>query len=478
MNYFSESFLSADFRQKSLSAFFALLFLLIQITAISAQTGYDGQDPVAFFNLGQEAHEKGNFSAAVKFYDEALKIAPEFPEAEYQKGNALLALGKTSDAENSFRKAVELREDWTLAMAALGSILVRNNEFTEAEMILTKAVELDSLNFPAISALTDLRLKTKAGAKILQELYAKVRVLSEKAKPTSSIWSSRAALENALGDKTSAKKSLENALEIDPKNQFALMERANIALAEGDTTRSREISKTLAQLSPDSQNVKLLTAGINVAEGKTDEALKIIDAIPNPNEEVLTMRAKIILNSSGNIADLEKQLVSDAKSATILARLCSLQRVANPVKALSYCQRASEAEPSNVNHAIGFGAALVQARKYPEAIGLFTKLKNFAPDNSTVRANLATALFQSKRFAEAKTEFQWLTEKQPDLAIAYYYLGIIHDQMNEFLDAAANYQQFLRIADAEKSKLEIEKTNLRLPALQKLIKDKKVKSKN
>jgi tetratricopeptide (TPR) repeat protein len=474
MNYFSMS-ISANFRQKSISLLFATLLLTVFCIGVFAQTEDDEQDPVIIFNLGQEAHEKGDFSAAVKFYDEALKIAPEFPEAQYQKGNALLSLNKFNEAENSFRKAVELREDWTLAMAALGSLLVRNNEFAEAETVLNKAVELDPLNFPAITALTDLHLKTKASSKVLQELYGKVKNLTEKAKPTSSIWASRAALENALGDKTSAKNSLTRAIEIDPKNQFALMERANIALAEGDTTQAQEIFKTLSTLSPGSQNVKLLSAGINLAEGKADEALKIIDSIANPNEEVLTMRARIIQNSSGNIADLEKQLVNDAKNATILARLCSLQRVSNPAKALSYCQRASEAEPSNVNHAIGFGAALVQAQKYSEAIGLFIKLKNFAPDNSTVHANLATALFQSKRYAEAKTEFQWLTDKQPDLAIAYYYLGIIHDRLAEYLDAMANYQQFLRVADAEKAKLEIEKTNLRLPALQKLIKDKKSK---
>ncbi len=467
------SFSSNKYRQTYLAAFFTLFFLFIFAVGVFAQSEDSEQDPVAIFNLGQEAHEKGNFPAAIKLYEEALKIAPEFPEAEYQKGNAFLSLGKIPEAEDSYRKAVELREDWTLAMAALGSLLVRNNEFTEAETVLTKAVKLDEMNFPAISALTELRLKTKSDAKNLRELYVKVKNLTEKAKPTSSIWASRAALENALGDKNSAKTSLNRAIEIDAKNQFALTERANIALAEGDTTRAKEIVKSMT----DARDVKILSAGISLAEGKTDEALKIIDSISNPNEEVLTMRANIILNSSGNVADLEKQLINDAKNATILARLCSLLRVENPAKALSYCQLASEAEPSNINHAIGFGAALVQATKYPEAIGLFTKLKNFAPDNSTVRANLATALFQAKRYGEAKSEFQWLTEKQSDLAIAFYYLGIIHDQLAEYLDAMANYQQFLRIADAEKAKLEIEKTNLRLPALQKLIKEKKPKSK-
>ena len=68
-----------------------------------------------------------------------------------------------------------------------------------------------------------------------------------------------------------------------------------------------------------------------------------------------------------------------------------------------------------------------------------------------------------------------MAQKQPDLAITYYFLGIIYDRLTEYMDAMANYQQFLKLADAEKNKTEIEDVNLRLPALQKQIKEKKGK---
>ncbi len=92
-------------------------------------------------------------------------------------------------------------------------------------------------------------------------------------------------------------------------------------------------------------------------------------------------------------------------------------------------------------------------------------------------ANLATALFQLKKYEEAIPEFFWLAEKQPDLPITYYFLAISHDSLGKYMDAMANYQQFLRIADANENKLEIEKVNLRLPGLQKLIKQNKGKDK-
>jgi tetratricopeptide (TPR) repeat protein len=119
----------------------------------------------------------------------------------------------------------------------------------------------------------------------------------------------------------------------------------------------------------------------------------------------------------------------------------------------------------------------VQAKQFDGAQTVLRRILQVAPDNFTAHANLAITLFQLKRYAEAKTEYQWLVEKKPDLTIAYYFLGIIHDGLEEYLDSMANYQQFLKIADAAEFKLEIEKVNLRLPSLQKQIKEKKGKRK-
>jgi tetratricopeptide (TPR) repeat protein len=454
-----------------------IVFLSALSLSVKAQEDPDEEiaDPVAIFNQGQDAHEKGDLEAALKFYEQALKIVPEFPEAEYQRGNVFLVLGKPDEAEKAFRRAVELRPDWSLPMASLGSVLVRKNQFDEAEKILAKAIQLNEQNSPALTALAELKIKTKAKPEILRELLEKLTVLSTKANPTASVWASRAALESALGDKAAAKNSLNRALVIDPRNQSALADRIEIALTEGDINRAADLFKTLQQISPNSSDTRILNARILADSGKSDEALKILDAIENPSTDVKILRSKITASGSENVAELEKQLENDRKNAAILGRLCSLLRAENPGKAVEYCRRASEAEPQNINHAIGFGAALVQAKRFEDAANLFRKLSQFAPDNFTVRANLATALFQLKRYGEAKTEYLWLTEKQPDLAITYYFLGISFDQLGEYLDAMANYQQFLRLADTTQNKLEIEKVNLRLPVLQKQIKEKKGK---
>jgi tetratricopeptide (TPR) repeat protein len=365
-----------------------------------------------------------------------------------------------------------LREDWSLPMAALGGILVDRNQFAEAETVLLKAIELDEMNYPAYTALTELRLKTKAPPEVLKELLTKLQYLTSKASPTASIWAARASVERILGDRTAAKLSIARALAIEPNNKSARIEQIELNLAENDFKAALENAKNFVKIAPDSIVAKFLLARAFAANGNADEALKILDSVPNPTNEMTAFRDRIIAVTTTKAADLEKQLESDPKNAAILGRLCSLLRVDDPPKALEYCRRAYEAEPNNLNYVIGFGAALVQAKQFARAVVIFQKIIEIAPDNYTAHANLAVALFQLKQYAEAKKEYQWLAAKQPDLAITYYFLGIIHDQLKEYADAVANYQQFLRLADTEKNKLEIEKVNLRLPAVQKLVKKK------
>jgi tetratricopeptide (TPR) repeat protein len=464
------------YRRQFLSAFFAVVLTSTFSVFALAQGESEEPDPVKIFNQGQDAHEKGDLQAAIKFYDEALKIIPEFPEAEYQRATALLSLNRLDEAEKGFRRAIELREDWTLPLATLGSLLVRRNNFAEAEKILNKAIEMDELNSPAYVALAELRLKTKASETLLKELLAKLQNLSMKAKPTASIWAARGAMERALGDKTAAKTSLARALSLEPSNSFGLSEQIELSLAEGDFTRAVSDAKMLIKSAPNSINGKLYLARSFAESGNSAEALKILDELDGGNAEVAALKDSIAAKGATDVGALEKQLEKDAKNAVILGRLCGLTRTSNPAKSLEYCRRAAQAEPNNISHAVGYGAALVQAKQFENAAELLRKIVGVAPDNFTARANLATALFQLKRYNEAKYEFRWLTEKKPDLAIAYYFLAISHDSLGEYLDAMANYQLFLKLADARANQLEIEKTNLRLPALQKQINEKKGKN--
>ncbi len=455
----------------------ACLFVAASASLAVAQRDEEDIDVVAVFNQAQDLHEKGDLAGALKLYEKALKAMPEFPEAEFQRAMAFVALGKPDEAETAYRRAVALRPDWTLAMTGLGALLVNRGKYAEAEPVLRKVLELEPQNPPAIAAFSEIRLHARAPATELQTLLTKLTDLAGKAYPMPSIWVTRAALENALGRLAQAKASLAKALELDPKNRNAMFQLADLAIAEGDVVRAREILARLESGVQRSGALRLVSANVLALEAKYDEALAELDAIKVNSVPVTELRKRITAIRSTNPAELEKQLESDDRNITILSRLCSLYRKDDPAKALTFCRRASEVEPANVNHAVGFGAALVQAKQFDAATVLLKKIIGIAPDNATAHANLATALFQLKRYPEAIEQFNWLTTDQPRSAGAYLFLGIIHDQQGEFMDAAANYQQYIRLADPVDNKLDIEKVNLRLPAVQKFINEGKGRKK-
>lgn len=426
----------------------------------------DEKDPIQIFNHGQDAHEKGDFKLAIKFYEEALKIAPEFPEAEFQRGNAFNALGFEKEAEKSFRRSIELRENWILPMVSLAEILTRNAKYEDAQLLLDKVIELDDKNTSSYSTLTEIYLKTNAPDQKLKSFLLKIISLSNFDAP---LWAARGAIESKLGDKKSAKNSLINSLNFDSKNSFALSELTNILLGEKKPDEALSYARQLVKYYPNSVSGNLLLARVFAETGNLDEAFKTIETLDEKNTEVANFKNSLIANGSKNVAELEKQLEKDNKNITILGRLCILTRT-TPSKALEFCRRASEADPSNISHAIGFGAALVQAKQFDQAIILFRKLLTIDSENFLIHANLATALFELNRFAEAKAEYQWLIKNKPDLSVAYYFLAIAHDNLQEYSEAQINYQKFLQLADSKLNQLEIDKVNLRLPTLEKQIK--------
>src|SRR5688500_13189495 len=382
----------------------ALLLVSLAFAQDEEEKPSPSAEAIQLFQKGQDAHEKHEYAAAIELYEKAIAAISEFPEAEFQRGNALISLGRNSDAEKAFRRAVELRPEWTLALANLGSLLVGRKEYGEAEKVLLKAVSLDDQNTLAYSALTELRLSTKAKPDELKDLLTRLTVLTERAQPTASAWTARSALETALGDKAAARRSVDRAIALDPNNQFALIAKAGLALDEGDTKGAEAIIRTLESKYPKEPKVKILRARLLYSSGKAEESLAQLESLENPTAETIELRDRIKISLNENAPALEKQLEKNPADAHILGRLCSLYRASDPPKALSMCRRASEAEPTNLNHAIGFAAALVQAKMYVEAVDLLRRLLTLSSENVTIRANLATALFQLKRYPEAKIE--------------------------------------------------------------------------
>lgn len=481
MNISTWTYLRMSFRSRSRTliacAVIALLITLGCAGRSLAQAddfGDDASDPIQLFKRGQDAHARGDYEQAISLYDAAIKVRPEFAEAIFQRGNALVSLGRYPEAEKSFQSAVALRANWSYPVAALGALYLRQNRFDEAGQYLEKALALDRGNSTALVALADLRLRTKAQTPVLEDTLNKLAWATAGENQTALLWATRASIERALGKKEEAMESVTNALSLDSKNSAALMERAELLSAEGDFENAIKDAQAVRQLTPQALEGTLFLAHVLGRAGRTDDALKLLDSLDNEKKrlpEVAEMRRRLMTPGESEDRDaLEKQLEQQPRDAPLLARLCVLYRTDNPERALDYCRRALEIQPTNPDYATGYGAALVRARRYEEAVRLLRQVVASVPDNYAAHANLATALYELKLFPDALVEYEWIIKSRPDVSVAYFFIATAHDQLGQFQQALAAYEKFLEKADPKTNQLEIDKVKLRLPSLRNQIK--------
>jgi tetratricopeptide (TPR) repeat protein len=460
----------------------AVVFLLLACGSVSAQTddafGDGSSDPVKLFERGQNAHAHGDLLKALEFYDEAIKVRPEFAEAEFQRGNALVGLGRLQEAETGFRRTIELRKNWALPYSTLGTLLLRLDRDADAEPLFREALKLDPKDNLALRMLADVRLRARDAKEALDLTR---RATNDPVAPAST-WVLRARAEKETGDKVSALASLDHAIELDPANLSAIMERAEIKIAGGDKEAALTDLKTAETLiKGDKTSASRLAADYELA-GKPDEAKRVATAAGLTPPPVAADGTLKVVGTPEEIAAansddplvaqkaLEVLLGKNPNNGMLLARLGLAYRSADPNRSLDYYKRAATIEPGNPDYATGYGAALVQARRFVEAAVILSRVIRVAPDNYPAHANLATALYELKQYAAALDEYEWLLKTKPDLVVAYYFVATAHDYLGEYDLALTAYENFLARADANKNQLEIEKVKLRLPTLQRQIK--------
>ncbi len=465
---------------KSLLLTATCLALLSACPAAYSQEAFgdDAADPVRLFERGQSAHARGDLERAIGFYEQALKVRPEFPEAEFQRGSALASLGRLPEAEAAFRLAISYKKNWALPHSALGALLMRQNRDKEAEQSFQQALAIDSKESLALRLLSEIKLRA-GDAKSALELAKRATAIPE---APSAAWVGLAIAEKANGDKAAAKTTLDHVLADEPQNLAALIERSDLYVDEKSFELAITDLKAAAKLKPDDKAVLSRLAYALQQAGKTDEAaaaakaagLEVQQPTGNGGSGVAGTPEEIeAANSSDPVVArkaLEKLLEKNPRSAMLLGRLGASYRTDDPARSLDFYRRAAEIQPDAHEYAVGYGAALVQARRFADAIQILKQVVRAAPENYAAHANLAIALYEAKRYQEAIPEYEWLLTKKPDAAVAHYFIATAHDYLGEYPQALASYEKFLSVADAKTNQLEIDKVKLRLPSLQRQIK--------
>ena len=103
---------------------------------------HDFRDHRVFSNYGVILQGLGKSQEAELSYRKAIEIKPDYAEAHSNLGNILKNHGKLKEAESSYRKASKIKPDFAEAHSNLGNILSDLGKLKDAEFSYRKAIKL------------------------------------------------------------------------------------------------------------------------------------------------------------------------------------------------------------------------------------------------------------------------------------------------------------------------------------------------
>jgi protein O-mannosyl-transferase len=104
---------------------------------------------------------KGQFGDAIRHYEQALQLKPDFPAALVNLGTSLAATGQIQKAAGQFEAALRLEPDRLEAAIYLAEAYARLGRFVDAAVVAQRALDLARANGETQMAETlGQRLKT------------------------------------------------------------------------------------------------------------------------------------------------------------------------------------------------------------------------------------------------------------------------------------------------------------------------------
>jgi len=434
------------------------------------------QSASAAFEEGQSAQQRGELHSAIKLYSTAIAADASLYQAYYQRGTALLGLGRQSEAEADFKKVIQLEPGFARAHRAIGLMLLDRGDTDEAKRAFARAIQLDP-------ELTGVRvyygsalLKSGDPQRAIENLEIAIQHKEEPALATALLGVSC----ERLGRIDEAFADFSRAIQLDPNLAVAYEGRARVHEKRGELPKAIEDYTAAYRVQP-SRETAMFLADLHARAGQPEAAIRLYRRLISEKPDELPARAELarLLAESGQVDEAIKEVgivvgakPKDAKLLTTAGDVCFKER---PDLAIDYYRRALEADPGNNRARVQLGASLVRSLQFDAALPVLGDAISRESDNYSAHVNLATAFFKLKRYPEAAREFIWVIRSRPELPASYYFLAISLDHIGDCEQALRGYREFVSRADIVAYKREVEDANIRVVQLERLIHDKKCK---
>jgi tetratricopeptide (TPR) repeat protein len=112
------------------------------MTPSSVTTHTPDKSAVDLYDKGRDYYIKGNYTAALDFFNKSISTDPKYLDAWRDRGKVLVKLNRTSEAITSYDSALALEKDDYMVWTSRGEALMSLERYSEALDSFDKALKI------------------------------------------------------------------------------------------------------------------------------------------------------------------------------------------------------------------------------------------------------------------------------------------------------------------------------------------------
>ena len=369
----------------------------------------------------EAALQKNDLATAEQLLTKAVASYPNDFRAWYDLGYVYNATGRADQAIDAYRKSVAARPDVFESNLNLGLLLAKKKD-PDAATFLRQATTLKPTAHVAEGqerAWLSLGhvLEEKDPQAAVQAFHKAAELQPKDPEPHLSA----GMLLERLQDLDAAAKEYRAAADLDPKSAEALAGVANVAMKSGRMADAEQALRTYLQSNPGNPTAQAQLARVLALENKPEAGTELEAALrANPSDDALRREYVTYLVKGKQFAKAEAEL--------------------RPLAAAS-------PKDATIHHLLG--VVLLNQQKFPGAQQELAQAVQLDPKLAAAYGDLAAAAYHNKNYPLAIRALDARAKLAGETPGSYFLRAQAYDQMLDWKQAAANYRQFLAVADGK-----------------------------
>ncbi len=354
----------------------------------------------------------GRFEEAQNGFKRAIELEPDNVEARRGAVSAAIGLGETDQARAFIDAAlVVTQEDFEIWLLK-GNLDRHDKKYNEAIEAFTKALEIIPQSPVALlhratakvaaldndGALEDLKAIGKASNEDPRALYVRAVIANQKNQPTAAL------------------RYLRQVLHVLPNHRDSLVQAAQLHFKLNQHSEAENYLNRLLVIDPANEGYRRMLGAVQLADGRLDTGI-------------------------GDMENVDIDSLSDPRLLALLGTAYLKHgKISDGTRSL---ERAHELAPDSIPIRTQLALSKMRAGRLPEALAELAAIRKEAPDS------LFAGILQAFGFASKQNEKRALIianeliDQQPDLAIVYNVRGYLHDIFKEPEKATKDFETAL-----------------------------------